>query len=64
MIQKTCNFCGKFCWHNKCVKAQDNSGYRCTYCGSPVTCATAGSSKREHANHIRNTQANKYRATL
>lgn len=57
MIRKRCLNCNRTCWHNPRGKAED--GHRCTYCGHPVVCSTADSSKRIYWNALRDKQARK-----
>lgn len=60
MIRRTCSSCSLYVLHNPC--APKNGGWRCTYCGSPIS--TNVPSKRELQEEIRQKQVNKARARL
>lgn len=57
MLWKLCLNCMVTCWHNRCAV---DRGHRCTFCGHPVG-HNSGSSAKEHAEKVRDKQANRAR---
>lgn len=64
MIKQRCSDCGKVCWHNSLPKKEGKagaiSGYRCTYCGSPLGTGP----KRERNSDLNRKQIAKARAEM